>query len=104
MTRLAKVAADSQIASGELLAVDAEGLKIVLANVDGRIYACQLECPHQGTDLNLGELDGSTLTCISHGSEFDVVSGEVLGPPAEEGLIAYEVEVRDGDVYVAVPE
>ena len=104
MTRVVKVASENDVKPGELLSVDVDGLGVVLANVDGKYYACQLECTHEGTDLDLGELEGTVLTCISHGSQFDVVTGEVVELPAEGNLIVYEVVVADGGVSIVVPE
>jgi nitrite reductase/ring-hydroxylating ferredoxin subunit len=37
-----------------------------------------------------------TVQCPWHGSQFDVVSGEVRAGPAEEGIAVYRVE-EDGD-------
>jgi nitrite reductase/ring-hydroxylating ferredoxin subunit len=98
------VASVDEVLSGDMKRVEAAGLSALLLNVDGVVYAVQLECPHQAMDLDLGELDGETLTCPAHGSEFDVVTGSVQGPPAESDLRIYEVEIRDGAVYLVVPE
>ena len=66
-------------------------------NVDGSFCATQARCPHRGGLLNQGKLDGSTVTCPLHGSQFNVCSGEVLRGPALDPLMTYRVVV-DGDV------
>ena len=42
-----RVAGLDQCAPGNLLGVEADGLRIVLANVDGTIYALEDQCSHQ---------------------------------------------------------
>jgi nitrite reductase/ring-hydroxylating ferredoxin subunit len=66
-------------------------------NVDGKFCATQATCPHRGGPLDEGKLDGSTITCPWHGSQFNVCSGDVLRGPAIEPLMTYRVVV-DGDV------
>ena len=69
----------------------------VVFNVDGSFCATQATCPHRGGPLGQGKLDGSTVTCPLHGSQFNVCSGDVLRGPAIEPLMTYRVVV-DGDV------
>ena len=69
----------------------------VVFNVDGKFCATQATCTHRGGPLGQGKLNGSTVTCPLHGSQFNVCSGEVLRGPAIEPLMMYRVVV-DGDV------
>ena len=69
----------------------------VVFNVDGKFCATQATCTHRGGALRQGKLDGSTVTCPLHGSQFNVCSGAVLRGPAIEPLMTYRVVV-DGDV------
>ena len=66
-------------------------------NVGGRLYATQNECTHRQGPLSEGELEGSTVTCPWHGSQFDVTTGAVLQGPATEPLKTYTVVV-EGDI------
>jgi len=70
---------------------------VAVFNVNGRLCATQNECTHRQGPLNEGELDGSTVTCPLHGSQFDVSTGAVLRGPATEPLKTYTVVV-EGDV------
>jgi 3-phenylpropionate/trans-cinnamate dioxygenase ferredoxin subunit len=72
------------------------GTRVLLANVDGTIYAIDNTCTHMGCSLSDGKLDGSVLRCACHGSRFDVTTGAVVGGPAEKPVRSYPVEV-DGD-------
>ena len=69
----------------------------VVFNVGGTFCATQATCTHRGGPLSQGKLDGSTVTCPLHGSQFNVCSGKVLRGPAIEPLMTYRVVV-DGDV------
>src|SRR5260370_7971843 len=51
-------------------------------NVAGSFCATQAKCTHRGGPLNEGTLDGSTVTCPWHGSQFNVCTGAVLRGPA----------------------
>jgi nitrite reductase/ring-hydroxylating ferredoxin subunit len=70
---------------------------VVVFNVDGNFCATQATCTHRGGPLGQGKLDGSTVTCPLHGSQFNVCSGDVLRGPAMDPLMTYRVVVN-GDV------
>ena len=54
--------------------------EILLAKVDGKIYAIDNACGHSSYPLHKGTLDGYVVTCRWHEAEFDVRSGAVLTP------------------------
>ena len=66
-------------------------------NVNGNFCATQATCTHRGAQLNPARLEGSTVTCPLHGSQFNVCTGAVLRGPAMDPLATYSVEV-EGDV------
>jgi nitrite reductase/ring-hydroxylating ferredoxin subunit len=83
----------SAVPPGSALLVGA----VAVFNVAGRVCATQAKCTHRGGPLNEGKLDGSTVTCPWHGSQFNVCSGAVLRGPASDPLQTYPV-VGQGDV------
>lgn len=63
-------------------------------NVGGKFCATQAKCTHRGGPLNEGKLDGSTVTCPWHGTQYDVCSGAVLRGPATEPVETHRVVVE----------
>ncbi len=99
-----RVAAAADCTPGTLLAVEARDERMVLANVDGDFYALQDRCSHADFPLSDGTLEGTQLECMHHGARFDVCSGRAIRLPAIRPVRSYEVEVRDGEVFVAVDD
>ena len=95
-----RVASVGECPPGSLLGVEAGGRRIVLANVDGDFYALLDRCTHQDYPLSDGRLEGSRLECIYHGARFDVRTGRAVQLPAIRPVKTFEVEVREGEVYV----
>jgi len=66
-------------------------------NIGGNFCATQAKCTHKQGPLNEGRVDGSTVTCPWHGSQFNVCTGEVLRGPAKDRLKSYRISV-DGEI------
>lgn len=90
----------SDVPPGTLKLAMVMGTFVLLANVDGEIYATSNLCPHAGAALNYGRLDGPEVECALHGAVFDVTDGEVVVGPAPYGLDTFPVKVEDGEVLV----
>jgi nitrite reductase/ring-hydroxylating ferredoxin subunit len=80
----------------------AEGVPILIAEVEGQYYALNNRCTHQGCPLSGGSLEGPILQCRCHGSRFDVRTGQVVGGPAERPVETYAVRVENGKVIVTL--
>lgn len=93
-----KVAQKKDVALGKSIAVEFEGRRVALFNIDGRYYAIDDECTHAGGNLSEGEVEGTVVTCPWHGAKFDITNGEVLGEPAEEKVKSYKVHVEGEDI------
>ena len=66
----------------------------------GTYYAVANECPHSAGVLSEGELAGTALTCPLHGAVFDVTTGAVLEPPAEEALTCCDVRMSGDTILI----
>jgi uncharacterized protein YbjT (DUF2867 family)/nitrite reductase/ring-hydroxylating ferredoxin subunit len=83
----------SELPAGSALLVG----ETAVFNVDGRLCATDAKCTHRQGPLDKGKLEGSTVTCPWHGSQFNVCTGEVLRGPAMDPVKTYRVIV-DGDI------
>lgn len=97
-----KVAQVGQVAPGTGKVVDAQGTAIAIFNAGGKFYATANACTHMGGPLGQGRLEGTTVTCPWHGSQFNVTSGEVLRGPARRAVATYPVRVQGEDVLVVL--
>ena len=102
MAGFVKVAKTDEISPGHGKLVEAGGKKVALFNVEGAFYAIDDTCTHVGGPLSEGSLDGKEVTCPWHGAIYDVTSGEVLGPPAPQGVARYDVRVEGTDIEVEI--
>ena len=102
MEQLTTVTAVDDLGDRELAAFPVTGKRIAIAKAGDAFYAFGDTCTHQGCSLAQGELDGTTVTCPCHGSEFDVTTGEVIRGPAREPVQSYPVRVEGGLVRVEV--
>jgi nitrite reductase/ring-hydroxylating ferredoxin subunit len=68
------------IPEGGMAVTKAGEKEVLLAKVQGEIYAIDNACGHSGYPLHQGKLDGYVVTCRWHDAKFDVRSGAVLAP------------------------
>ena len=67
---------------------------VAVFRVAASFCATQAKCPHKQGPLSEGKLDGSTVTCPWHGTQFNVCTGAVLRGPATEPIKTYRVIVE----------
>ena len=106
-----------ELAPGEMKAVDAGGVSVVvIRKTDGSYRALRNRCSHQGGALADGRLEpfveGDTpgqyrlsrdrvvLRCPLHHFEFDIDSGLSPADPSRVRVKSYEVSVSDDNVYI----
>jgi nitrite reductase/ring-hydroxylating ferredoxin subunit/uncharacterized membrane protein len=96
------VARASDIAPGDTLRVEVNGVVIAIANLDGQFYAFQEFCTHRYGPLSEGRLRSGQVECPWHRSCFDVRTGQVTQGPAKVDLRTFPVSVVDGLLRVSV--
>ena len=97
---LVRVGKAEDVATDGMRVFDVSNTKVNVASAGGHLYAFDDTCTHRGCSLAKGKLDGTTVTCPCHGSEFDITSGAVLRGPAQQPVRSRAVQVEGEDLLV----
>jgi 3-phenylpropionate/trans-cinnamate dioxygenase ferredoxin subunit len=73
---------------------------IAVARAQGRYFAVEDICTHDGAALTGGEIEGTQIICPRHGARFCLKTGEALTPPAYEPIRVFETKIESGRVWV----
>jgi len=98
--RFTPVLAASELVDGTPVAVDVDGVPVVLVAQDGAVRAVGGTCPHQGAPMGEGWLHRGELVCPWHGSRFDLDTGEPAQGPSTAPLPCFDARLTDGRVEV----
>ena len=99
-----KVAARNDLSPGEMKQLKAGETEILLARHEDNFFATAAHCTHYGAPLAQGVLSGKRVVCPWHHACFDVSTGDQMEPPGCDSLPSFEVNVRNDEIYVKVPE
>lgn len=99
-----KVASESEVGEGSVLVVEPHGHRIALTKSDGKYFAIDDRCTHDNGPLGEGELIDGQIECPRHGARFDIRTGKAMTLPATGKVSTYNVEVRDGEIWLSIPE
>ena len=80
--------------------VQVDGVPVVLVRQAGTIYALAETCAHLGGPLADGHLEGATIICPWHGSQYRLSDGRVLNGPSTFDQPCFVARVRDGQIEV----
>jgi len=70
---------EAELPPGQRKLVFIDGRSVAVFNIDGRHYAIDNSCPHQGASLANGRLDGTWLQCPAHGLRFNLAADDAAG-------------------------
>jgi len=101
-TRFVDITSVKSLPSGTTKKFTVSNNDILLANVDGEIYAVDDMCTHEDSSLSLGCLKGELVYCTLHGSRFNVRTGKPMEEPATEALQRYKVRIQNDRIEVCV--
>lgn len=94
------VMAEADLEDGKPVKADAGGVAVVLVKQGSDIFALDDTCVHAGCSLAGGQVEGRSIICPCHGSQYDLRDGSVLNGPATMPEPAYSVRVHDGQIEV----
>ncbi|HZV80544.1 MAG TPA: Rieske (2Fe-2S) protein [Geobacteraceae bacterium] len=80
-------------------AVTVNGQELLLVNIKGQIFACENECPHQGSPLQAGIVKDGHLSCPRHGYRFDLKTGACMDHP-EFTLKVFPLQLQGDEIMV----
>ncbi|KAA0888318.1 Rieske (2Fe-2S) protein [Oryzomonas rubra] len=81
----------------KLITID--GVEVVLTNDRGKIFACENECPHQGSPMLAGIVKEGVISCPRHGWHYDLTNGASTDHPGYT-LKTYQVELVGDDIMI----
>ncbi|CEI83060.1 ferredoxin [Oceanobacillus oncorhynchi subsp. incaldanensis] len=93
-------AASDSVKEGEMIDIFLGKETVVLARVDGSVYAVDGICSHAYSEMVDGELEDHCLYCPLHFACFDIRDGSVLEGPAVTPLSVYDVMEQDGSIWI----
>jgi 3-phenylpropionate/trans-cinnamate dioxygenase ferredoxin component len=94
------VAPVASIVPGDYAQTEIDGTLVAVFNVDGKLYAIDDICTHDGGELAGGAVEGDVVICPRHGARFCLRTGAALTPPAYEPVRTYETRINDGIVEI----
>ena len=102
--RQIKITEAEIINPGQMLGIMIENKHILLANIDGDIYAIDNQCSHEDALLYNGALKGDCVECPLHGSRFSFKTGQPMEEPATEPVQTYSVNRKPDGIYITLPD
>ncbi len=87
---------------GTMMGVEADGARVLLANVAGEIFAVRDSCPAGVVPLSLGAFTPPVVVCPWHNEAFDVRTGKRADGETGPGLDVLPVSVRGGTIRLAM--
>lgn len=90
----------SILPEGRVMTVNAGHHQVCLTHFEGKFNALDNKCPHQGGPLGEGSIENGLLRCPWHGWDFHPCTGKA--PGFDDGIETYQVEMREGAVYVGM--
>jgi len=100
VARRGRAGAVEDWSAGVVIRVRFQGRAIAVFRVGDRFFALEDRCPHQGTPLSDGDVEGSVVRCSGHGLVFDLATGRCPTSAAMR-VRRYHAEVHDGAVWLS---
>ena len=96
-----KICSEDDLDVGSAVRVVIDGLPIALVRDSaGAVHAIGDTCTHGDISLAEGFVEGQTLECWAHGSNFSLVTGKPTSLPAYEPVPVYPVTIVEGEVFI----
>ena len=100
--RFVDLARLEDVPPGTMTGVEAEGVRVLVANVAGEIFAVRDSCPAGVVPLSLGAFTPPVVVCPWHNEAFDVRTGKRADGEDGPSLDVVPVSVQDGAIRLAM--
>ncbi len=90
----------SNLPDGAMMAGHVGDDEVLLVRQSGKLFALSAHCTHYHGPLADGLVVGATIRCPWHHAHFDLETGEAIAAPALSPLTCWQVEERNGSVFV----
>ena len=101
-----KIGKLSDFPLNEMKQVEVNDKEILVANVNGKLYAISDVCTHEECSLSDGMLQNDVVVCPCHYAHFDVKTGKNVEKPFTgeyiEDETSYAIKVEGNDVFVLI--
>ena len=98
--RWVRVLEESELQDDVPAGVQADGRQILLYRHDGTLYALDNLCSHAAGLLSRGSVEGLTVTCPLHGSQYCLADGSIRRGPSHQPQPVIRTRVRTGWIEV----
>lgn len=90
----------NELRDGDRRVCDVDGMKVLLAQVNGQVYAVGDTCPHDGCSLGKGRLVDHSVVCPCGHTHFSLETGQVLQGPSRYPTTPFDVRVENNNIEV----
>jgi 3-phenylpropionate/trans-cinnamate dioxygenase ferredoxin subunit len=94
---------EKELQEGTMKRLSIEGTPVLLVKQQGKIFALDNRCPHQGCSLSNGSLDGLVIVCPCHDWRFNLERGEYEDDSSLK-LVSFLWKVEAGKIWVKLNE
>lgn len=94
---------EKELQEGKMIKVSIQGTPVLLIKQQGKIFAIDNRCPHQGCAFSGGTLDGLVIVCPCHDWRFDLTTGEYEEAPGFK-LTMYDWKIESGKIWVKLED
>lgn len=84
--------------------VEHGGTAVAVFRLGDQVHAIADRCSHAEASLSDGDVFDNEVECPRHGAAFDFTTGEALTLPASKPVAVYATEIRDGSVFIEIPD
>jgi 3-phenylpropionate/trans-cinnamate dioxygenase ferredoxin subunit len=94
------VAKLGDVPPGKMKTFKVNNKRVLIANVEGTLFATQDLCTHDNGPLGDGELFGAEVECPRHGARFNVTTGKATQMPAMFPIKTLPIKVEGDDILI----